>query len=64
MFYHQLAHALVEHETLNADEVRKVIKGEPIRDLSEVLEDDVSRANLPAEPLAQSAGSTSLWPTS
>jgi len=60
MFSHQLAHALVEHETLNADEVRKVIKGEPIRDLSEVLEDDVSRASLPAEPLAQSAGSTSL----
>lgn len=60
MFSHQLAHALVEHETLNADEVRKVIKGEPIRDLSEVLEDDVSRASLPAEPLAQSAGSTRL----
>ena len=62
VFSYQLAHALVEHETLNADEVRKVIKGEPIRDISQVLEDDLSRTRLPAEPLVQSVGSTSLWP--
>ncbi|KIY70919.1 ATP-dependent peptidase [Cylindrobasidium torrendii FP15055 ss-10] len=35
---HLLAKALVEHETLNADEVRKVIKGEPIRTIDEALE--------------------------
>ncbi|KAF8559573.1 ATP-dependent metallopeptidase Hfl [Imleria badia] len=34
---HRLARALMEHETLTADEVRKVIKGEPIRDLQEKL---------------------------
>jgi len=34
---HRLAHALVEHETLNLEEVRKVIRGEPIRDLSAKL---------------------------
>ncbi|GBE82242.1 Mitochondrial inner membrane i-AAA protease supercomplex subunit YME1 [Sparassis crispa] len=39
---HRLASALVEHETLDADEVRKVIKGEPIRNIAEVLQDDVS----------------------
>lgn len=33
----QLARALMEHETLTADEVRRVIKGEPIRDLQEKL---------------------------
>jgi ATP-dependent metalloprotease len=33
----QLAHALIEHETLNSDEVRRVIKGEPIRDLTEKI---------------------------
>jgi len=38
---HRLAHALVEHETLDADEVRKVIKGEPIRTITEVLEEVV-----------------------
>ncbi|KAF8964682.1 ATP-dependent peptidase [Flammula alnicola] len=39
---HLLAHALVDHETLNLDEVRKVIKGEPIRTIAEVLEEDIS----------------------
>ncbi|KAI9566431.1 peptidase family M41-domain-containing protein [Boletus coccyginus] len=37
---HRLARALVEHETLSADEVRKVIKGEPIRDVQEKLAED------------------------
>jgi len=36
---HRLARALVEHETLNAEEVQRVIKGEPIRSIAEVLED-------------------------
>ncbi|KAG6814340.1 hypothetical protein H0H92_010925 [Tricholoma furcatifolium] len=39
---HKLAHALVEHETLDADEVRKVVKGEPIRNITEVLDDEIS----------------------
>ncbi|KAF4576563.1 hypothetical protein EYR36_000838 [Pleurotus pulmonarius] len=39
---HRLAHALVEHETLDADEVRKVIKGEQIRNISEILQEELS----------------------
>jgi len=38
---HRLAHALVEHETLNSEEVRKVIEGESLRTISEVLEDEI-----------------------
>ncbi|KII88517.1 hypothetical protein PLICRDRAFT_161699 [Plicaturopsis crispa FD-325 SS-3] len=38
---HRLAHALVEHETLDLEEVKKVIKGEPIRTITEVLEEQV-----------------------
>jgi len=34
---HRLARALVEHETLDSDEVKKVIKGEQIRNITEVL---------------------------
>ncbi|KAJ7219269.1 ATP-dependent peptidase [Mycena pura] len=41
----QLAHALVEHETLDSNEVRKVIKGEPIRNITQVLEDELSQPN-------------------
>lgn len=39
---HLLAKALVEYETLDADEVRKVIKGEKIRSVEELLEEDLS----------------------
>ncbi|KAG5641287.1 hypothetical protein DXG03_005578, partial [Asterophora parasitica] len=39
---HRLAHALVEHETLDSEEVKKVIKGEPIRNITEVLDDEIS----------------------
>ncbi|KAJ6547561.1 ATP-dependent peptidase [Mycena capillaripes] len=42
---HRLAHALVEHETLDSDEVKKVIKGEPIRNIAQVLEDELSGPN-------------------
>ena len=38
----QLARALVDHETLNLEEVKKVIKGEPIKNITEVLEEDIS----------------------
>jgi len=41
---HRLAHALVEHETLDSDEVRKVIKGEPIRTITEVLDEEIANA--------------------
>ncbi|KAH8107075.1 ATP-dependent metallopeptidase Hfl [Cristinia sonorae] len=40
---HRLADALVEHETLDAEEVRKVIRGEKIRDIKEVIAEDLSR---------------------
>jgi ATP-dependent metalloprotease len=43
---HQLAHALVEHETLDSDEVKKVIRGEPIRNITDVLDEELS--NMPA----------------
>ena len=42
-FLTQLATALMEHETLDAEEVKKVIKGEPIRNIKEVLAEDLSR---------------------
>ncbi|KAG6866913.1 hypothetical protein C0991_003828 [Blastosporella zonata] len=44
---HKLAHALVEHETLDADEVRKVVKGEPIRNITEVLDDELEGKKQP-----------------
>ncbi|KAH9901349.1 ATP-dependent metallopeptidase Hfl [Cubamyces lactineus] len=40
---HRLANALVEHETLDAEEVQKVIRGEPIRNIDEVIKEDLSR---------------------
>jgi hypothetical protein len=36
----KLARALVEYETLDLEEVKKVIRGEPIRSISEVLDAD------------------------
>lgn len=39
----QLASALMEHETLDVEEVKKVIKGEPIRNIKEVIQEDLSR---------------------
>lgn len=33
----------MEHETLDAEEVRKVIKGEQIRNIAEVIQEDLSR---------------------
>ncbi|KAL7283363.1 hypothetical protein ACG7TL_002793 [Trametes sanguinea] len=40
---HRLADALVEHETLDAEEVQKVIRGEPIRNIDEVIKEDLSK---------------------
>ncbi|KAF8077949.1 ATP-dependent peptidase [Lyophyllum atratum] len=39
---HRLARALVEHETLDSEEVKKVIKGEQIRNITEVLDEELS----------------------
>ncbi|KAK7693546.1 hypothetical protein QCA50_003115 [Cerrena zonata] len=46
---HRLANALVEYETLDADEVRRVIKGEPIRNLVEVLQEAAEEKEPPSE---------------
>jgi len=52
---HRLANALVEHETLDADEVRKVIKGEKIRNIKEVIAEDLSRMDSsPTSPTSSS----------
>ncbi|KAF5330739.1 hypothetical protein D9619_005757 [Psilocybe cf. subviscida] len=45
---HRLAHALVDHETLDLEEVKKVVRGEPIRTITEVLDEEIS--NLNSEP--------------
>jgi len=39
----------VEHETLDREEVSKVIKGEPIRGIAEVLEEASTEASTPSE---------------
>ncbi|KAI0647017.1 ATP-dependent metallopeptidase Hfl [Trametes meyenii] len=49
---HRLANALVEHETLDAEEVQKVIKGEPIRNIDEVIKEDLSRLQTATEGAA------------
>jgi ATP-dependent metalloprotease len=33
----------VEHETLDLEEVKKVIKGQPIRGIEAVISEDISR---------------------
>jgi ATP-dependent metalloprotease len=38
-----LAGALMEHETLDLEEVKKVIKGESIRKIEQVVREDISR---------------------
>lgn len=53
----QLAHALVEHETLNSDEVRKVIKGETIRDIKELIKEDLTSISTESQsPVTSSVG--------
>ncbi|KAF8478682.1 ATP-dependent peptidase [Russula ochroleuca] len=44
---HRLALALIEHETLDIEEVKKVIQGESIRNIKDVISDDLSRINGP-----------------
>lgn len=58
---HQLAHALVEHETLDSDEVKKVIKGEPIRNITDVLNEELSNMSAGAGAhMPASAGASGL----
>jgi len=40
---HRLANALIEYETLDLEEVKKVVKGEKIRDITEVMQEDIER---------------------
>ncbi|KAI0302030.1 ATP-dependent peptidase [Russula brevipes] len=55
---HRLALALIEHETLDIEEVKKVIQGEPIRNIKDVISEDLSRIGTPAsEPPAAVAAS-------
>ncbi|KAH9997279.1 ATP-dependent peptidase [Russula vinacea] len=44
---HRLALALIEHETLDIEEVKKVIQGESIRNIKDVISEDLSRINGP-----------------
>lgn len=45
----------MEHETLNAEEVKKVIKGESIGDIKEIIKEDLSAMAAEAPtPLAES----------
>ncbi|KAH9001276.1 ATP-dependent peptidase [Lactarius akahatsu] len=45
---HRLALALIEHETLDMEEVKKVVQGEPIRNIHDVISEDLSRIGVPA----------------
>jgi len=45
---HRLALALIEHETLDMEEVKKVVQGEPIRNIHDVISEDLSRIGAPA----------------
>lgn len=56
---HLLARALVEYETLDLEEVKKVIKGEPIRSIAEVLDGEVER-KVEEETSASSSLATSV----
>ncbi|EIW85192.1 ATP-dependent metallopeptidase Hfl [Coniophora puteana RWD-64-598 SS2] len=62
---HRLARALVEHETLTADEVRKVIQGEPIRDIKEKLaEEPTAQSQSQPQASLQSTVQTPTAPSS
>ncbi|KAI0006028.1 ATP-dependent peptidase [Russula compacta] len=55
---HRLAIALIEHETLDMEEVKKVIRGEPIRNIKDVISEDLSRIGTAApEPPSAVAAS-------
>jgi len=56
---HRLALALIEHETLDMEEVQKVIRGEPIRNIKDVISEDLSRIGIPAAAEPPSAAAAS-----
>ncbi|KAH9048103.1 ATP-dependent peptidase [Lactarius hengduanensis] len=47
---HRLALALIEHETLDMEEVKKVVQGEPIRNIHDVISEDLSRIGVTPAP--------------
>ena len=56
---YKLALALMEHETLDMEEVVKVIQGEPIRNITEVVGEDLSHLRVPnPEPPSPVAASS------
>lgn len=57
---HRLADALVEYETLDLEEVKKVIKGEPIRPVNEKLKEAIEKSESKTE--TETDDSTSLLP--
>ncbi|KAF9653112.1 ATP-dependent metallopeptidase Hfl [Thelephora ganbajun] len=57
---HRLARALVEYETLDLEEVKKVIQGEPIRSIKEVLDADKAEMERGAEDGNMASPSTPL----
>ena len=56
----KLARALVEYETLDLEEVRRVVKGEPIRSIREVLEADKAEMERASEEEDPASSSTPL----
>lgn len=40
----------MEHETLDLEEVKKVIKGEPIRTITEILEEQLKPSHAESQP--------------
>ncbi|KAA1471177.1 ATP-dependent metallopeptidase Hfl [Dentipellis sp. KUC8613] len=58
---HRLAEALLEHETLDMEEVKKVIKGEPIRNINEVIREDLAQMPAPA-PASPAPGAAHAAP--
>ena len=58
----KLARALVEYETLDLEEVKKVIKGEAIRSISEVLGGDKTEMERASDVDEESAVPASSGP--
>ncbi|TFK54886.1 ATP-dependent metallopeptidase Hfl [Heliocybe sulcata] len=53
---HRLASALIEYETLDLEEVKKVVRGERIRDIKEVIQEDLQRIDNGESPDSSVSG--------
>ncbi|KZT26425.1 ATP-dependent metallopeptidase Hfl [Neolentinus lepideus HHB14362 ss-1] len=51
-----LASALIEYETLDLEEVKKVVRGEKIRDIKEVIQEDLERIDKTENPNSSVSG--------